>query len=132
MPHLTIEYSANLEAGGDLPGLCQTLHAALMATGLFELGAVRVRALPCPHYAVADLLPENGFAALLLRIGQGRSPEDRQRLGQALMAAAEAHFAAQLAKPHFALSLDILENSAATSWKTNSLHPRLRAAQGRA
>jgi 5-carboxymethyl-2-hydroxymuconate isomerase len=129
MPHLTIEYSANLEITGDLPGLCAAMHVALMATGLFELGAVRVRALPCPHYAVADLLPENGFAALLLRIGAGRAPEDRQRIGQTLMAAAEAHFGAQLARPHFALSLDILENSTASSWKTNAIHPRLRAVQ---
>ena len=132
MPHLTIEYSANLDATGDLPGLCCALHAALMVTGLFELGAVRVRALPCPHFAVADLLPENAFAALVLRIGQGRSPDDIRRIGQGVMAAAETHFAAQLTKPHFALSLDIQENSAATSWKTNSLHPRLRALQGRA
>ncbi len=129
MPHLTIEYSANLEQGGDLPGLCATLHAALMSTGLFELGAVRVRALPCPHHAVADLLPENAFAALMLRIGAGRSAEDQRRTGQALMAAAETHFAAQLARPHFALSLDIVENAPALSWKTNTIHPRLRAAQ---
>ena len=65
MPHLTIEYSANLEAAGDLPGLCLALRRALLDTGLFEEGAVRVRALPCPHYAVADLLAENAFAALV-------------------------------------------------------------------
>ena len=81
MPHLTIEYSANLESRGDLPGLCLTLRGALLATGLFEEGAVRVRAIPCPHYAVADLLPENAFAALLLRIGAGRSAEEKKRLG---------------------------------------------------
>ncbi len=129
MPHLTIEYSANLEATGDLPGLCLTLREALLATGLFEEGAVRVRALPCPHYAVADLLPQNAFAALVLRIGAGRSPEDKSRLGKAVMATAEGHFAARLAEPYFALSLDIVENDPALSWKTNTIHPRLRAAR---
>ncbi|NGM47599.1 5-carboxymethyl-2-hydroxymuconate isomerase [Rhodobacter sp. SGA-6-6] len=127
MPHLTIEYSANLEAAGDLPGLCLALRRALLDTGLFEEGAVRVRALPCPHYAVADLLPQNAFAALVLRIGAGRGPEDKARVGRAVMAAAEAHFAALLAEPHFALSLDIVENDPALSWKTNAIHPRLRA-----
>lgn len=127
MPHLTIEYSANLEAAGDLPGLCLALRRALLDTGLFEEGAVRVRALPCPHYAVADLLAENAFAALVLRIGAGRRAEDKTRLGRAVMAAAEAHFAALLAEPHFALSLDIVENNPALSWKTNAIHPRLRA-----
>jgi 5-carboxymethyl-2-hydroxymuconate isomerase len=127
MPHLTIEYSANLESSGDLPGLCLALRAALLESGLFEEGAIRVRALPCPHYAVADLLPENAFAALVLRIGAGRTPEDRRRAGAAVMAAAEAHFKTLLARPHFALSLDIVENDPALSWKTNSIHPRLRA-----
>ena len=127
MPHLTIEYSANLEAGGDLPGLCLALRRALLETGLFEEGAIRVRALPCPHYAVADLLPQNAFAALVLRIGAGRYAADKARLGRAVMAAAEAHFAALLAGAHFALSLDVAENDPALSWKTNAIHPRLRA-----
>jgi 5-carboxymethyl-2-hydroxymuconate isomerase len=124
---LTIEYSANLDPSGDLPGLCLSLHAALMQTALFEEGAIRIRALPCPHYAIADLLAQNAFAALVLRIGAGRSPEDKRRIGAAVMSAAQAHFKAQLAKPHFALSLDLVENDPALSWKTNAIHPRLRA-----
>ncbi len=56
MPHLTIEYSANLDGTGDIAGLCRSLHAAMLATGLFELGAIRVRALCAEDYAVADLL----------------------------------------------------------------------------
>ncbi|MDQ2067648.1 5-carboxymethyl-2-hydroxymuconate isomerase [Xinfangfangia sp. CPCC 101601] len=127
MPHLTIEYSANLETVGDLPMLCLALRAALLSTTFFEEGAIRIRAIPCPHYAVADLAPENGFASLLLRIGAGRSLDDKKRIGAAVMAAAEQHFATQLARPHFALSLDILENDPQLSWKTNAIHSRLRA-----
>ena len=126
MPHLTIEYSANLDASGDLPGLCQALRTALRSSGVFEEGAVRVRALPCPHYAIADLAAQNAFAALTLRIGAGRSAEDKRRLGAAVMASAKAHFAPQLAEPHFALTLDIVENNPDFSWKANSIHSRLR------
>ena len=126
MPHLTIEYSANLDPTGDLAGLCLRLRMALLQTGLAKEGALRVRALPCPHYAVADLLPENAFAALVLRIGAGRSPDDKRRMGEMVMQAATAHFATLLAAPHFALSLDIVETDAALSWKSNSIHPRLR------
>ena len=127
MPHLTIEYSANLDATGDLPGLCLALHQAMAASGLFEIGGVRVRTLPCPHYAIADLAHENAFAALTLRIGAGRSDDDKRRLGDALMAVAKTHFAAHLAKPHFALTLDLQENHPSLGWKANSIHPRLRA-----
>ena len=44
----------------------------------------------------------------------------------ALMQAAEAHFATLLARPNFALSLEVQEISAPLSWKTNAIHPRLR------
>lgn len=76
MPHLTIEYSANLAQRTDLDALCLALHQAMQDSGLFELGAIRVRTLEAAHYAVADLLPENAFAALygLGRIGRAVLP----------------------------------------------------------
>lgn len=126
MPHLTVEYSANLESQSDISALCQALHKVMMASGLFELGAVRVRARPCPHYAVADLLAENAFADLILRIGTGRSDTEKKAIGAALMKTVEAHFAPQLAHPHIALTLEMQEISQAFSWKTNAIHPRLR------
>ncbi|OYU37877.1 MAG: 5-carboxymethyl-2-hydroxymuconate isomerase [Pseudorhodobacter sp. PARRP1] len=127
MPHLTIEYSANLDATGDIAGLCRSLHAAMLASGLFELGAIRVRALRSTDYAVADLMDENAFADLRLRIGTGRSAEDKARAGTAIFAAAIEHFAVLFEAPHFALTLDISELDPALSWKKNAIHPRLRA-----
>lgn len=126
MPHLTVEHSANLEGQSDLDALCRALHGTMMQSGLFELGALRVRARPCPHYAVADLLPENAFADLILRIGTGRSDAEKKAIGAALMKTAETHFAPLLARPHFALSLEVQEIAQAYSWKTNAIHPRLR------
>lgn len=127
MPHLTLEHSANLGVKTDLSALCRSLHAALLATGLFELGAIRVRALSADHYAVADLLDENAFADLRLRIGAGRSAADKTRAGELIFAAATAHFAPLFDTPHFALTLDISEIDPDLSWKKNAIHPRLRA-----
>ncbi|HCZ00785.1 MAG: 5-carboxymethyl-2-hydroxymuconate isomerase [Rhodobacterales bacterium RIFCSPHIGHO2_02_FULL_62_130] len=124
MPHLTIDYSQNTVSNFD--ALCVLLHGVLLQSGLFELGAIRVRARACPQYAVADRLPENAFADMILRIGKGRSDAEKQAVGAALMQAAEAHFAPLLARPHFALSLEVQEISAPLSWKTNAIHPRLR------
>lgn len=126
MPHLTIECSANLAKMSDLGALCRRLAAALMQTGLYEQGAIRVRVVPCETYLVADGLERNAFAAMTLRIGAGRSDADQHRTGETLMQAATAHFAAQLATPYLALSLDIVENPPARSWKQNSIHSRLR------
>ena len=127
MPHLTIEYSANLDGKSDMAALCRSLHAAMLASGLFELGAIRVRAVRCPDYAVADLLPENAFADLRLRIGAGRALADKTRAGEMIFAAAVSHFAPLFETPHFALTLDISELDPALSWKKNAIHPRLRA-----
>lgn len=126
MPHLAVEYSANLDSQSDMGALCKSLQATMMASGLFELGAVRVRARPCPHYAIADMLPENAFADMILRIGTGRSEDEKKAVGQALMRTAEAHFAPLLARPHFALTLEVQEISPTFSWRTNAIHPRLR------
>lgn len=126
MPHLTIECSANLADGSGMQQLCDLMHRTLLVSGLFELGAVRVRAYPAGSYTVADRLPENAFADLRLRIGQGRSEIERQALGRRLMEAAEGFFADRLAGAHFALSLSIEEIDSRFSWKKNSLHPRLR------
>jgi len=127
VPHLTIEYSANLDGKSDMAALCRSLHAAMLASGLFELGAIRVRAVRCPDYAVADLLPENAFADLRLRIGAGRALADKTRAGEMIFAAAVSHFAPLFETPHFALTLDISELDPALSWKKNAIHPRLRA-----
>lgn len=126
MPHLSIEYSSNLDDRCDMQALCDALHVAMMESGLFEPGAIRVRAFASKTYTIADRLAENAFADLCLRIGEGRSMAERKALGDTLLAVAETHFASELARPHFALSLDIAEIDRRYSWKRNAIHPRLR------
>jgi 5-carboxymethyl-2-hydroxymuconate isomerase len=126
MPHLILEYSANLDAVLDLGSLCKRLNTTLADTTLFEVGAIRVRAVRSDAYAVADDVPQNAFLDANLRIGVGRSSEEKKRAGEALFATLIDFFRAQLATPHFALSLEIREIDAALSWKKNTIHPRLR------
>lgn len=128
MPHLSLEYSANLEAKADLAALCRDLHGAILESGLFELGAVRVRAFAAQHHAVADLDPRNAFLDMSFRIGQGRTRDELKRAGGLIFAAAERRLAPLLADPHFALSLEVREIDAGLSWKRNAIHPRLRVA----
>lgn len=126
MPHMSIEYSANLDGSVDMGEFCAIVQRTMLETGLFELGAVRVRAFRAEAYAVADRLPENGFIDMNLRIGKGRSAEDRKRAGEMIFAAATDHLARLFETPHFALSLEIREIDAELSWKKNAIHPRLR------
>lgn len=123
---MSIEYSANLDAKVDMGELCALVSRAILETGLFEPGAVRVRAFRAEAYAIADRLPENGFIDLNFRIGKGRSAEEKKRTGEAIFAAVTDHLATLFMTPHFALSLEIREIDAELSWKKNAIHPRLR------
>ena len=129
MPHVTLEYSANLETQVNMTALCHLVHNTGLETGLFELGAVRVRALRADHYAIADLIEANSFIDVSIRIGLGRSDDDKKRLGQAISDAMEGFLAPQLAEPYFALSVEVREINSPLSWKTNAIHPRIRKAQ---
>lgn len=130
MPHLTIEYSGNLDTKIDFARLCRTVHRTILGTGLFELGAVRVRTIRSLDYAIADLLPENGFVDMSFRIGCGRTEAEKKATGEAIFKAVSDELSALFATPHFALSLEIREIDPDLSWKKNAIHPRLRASKG--
>lgn len=123
---MTIEYSANLDAKVDIGQLCALVSRTILETGLFELGAVRVRAFRAEVYAIADQLPDNSFIDLNFRIGKGRSAEEKKRAGEAIFAAVADYLATLFETPHFALSMEIREIDSELSWKKNAIHPRLR------
>lgn len=127
MPHMTIEYSANLAGKADMQAAAHSALKAILSSGLFELGAVRVRAYESDAYAIADQHPDNAFVHVSLRIGAGRSDEEKRAAGEVIYQAMLAQFETQLASPYFALSFEICEIDAALSWKTNAMHKRLRS-----
>lgn len=126
MPHFNLEYSANLDGVVDFVALSKVVHETILSSGLFELGALRVRAFRSEAYAIADLLPENAFIDMSFRIGQGRSAEEKKATGEAIFAAVTAHLAQLFETPHFMLSLEIREIDPILSWKKNAIHPRIR------
>ena len=127
MPHMAIEYSANLDTKVDISEVCALVSRIILDSGLFEPGAIRVRAFRAEAYAIADRLPENGFIDMNFRIGKGRSEAEKKSTGEAIFAAVTDYLSSLFATPHFALSLEIREIDAELSWKKNAIHPRLRS-----
>ena len=127
MPHFTIEYSANLDGLVDMGATVEMVRKAAVETGIFPLGGIRVRAVRCEHYAIADGKPDYGFLAMLLRLGEGRDLAARQRAGEHVFKALSAHLDPIFASSKFALSFDMQINDAATSWKRNNIHDALKA-----
>jgi 5-carboxymethyl-2-hydroxymuconate isomerase len=128
VPHFSFEYSANLHGRCDFAALCRVVRDTLLETGLFELGALRVRAFRCEDYAIADLAPENAFIDMSLRLGAGRTDAEKKAVGEKIFAAVRSQLAPLFETPHFALSLEIREIDRDLSWKQNALHARLRSA----
>ena len=132
MSHMTLEYSGNLRAGGRFSELCRKL--ALFMTGLevegkpvFPPGGVRVRAIPCDEYCIADdSIKDGGFVHAILKIGAGRSEAAKQAAVNGLFDIMKAHFESQYAERGLALSLELLEFSESGTLKHNNLHARLK------
>ena len=58
MPHLIVEYSANIENEIALDELLDKLHARALETGVFPLGGLRVRAHRAEKFRIADKSPK--------------------------------------------------------------------------
>jgi 5-carboxymethyl-2-hydroxymuconate isomerase len=126
MPHFTIEYSANLDRRVDMSAVVELVRKAAVDTGIFPVGGIRVRAIKCEHYAIADGNPQHGFLSMLLRLGEGRDLAARKKAGDHIFKALSGHLDPVFAGSKFALSFDMQINDKETSWKRNNIHDALR------
>jgi len=126
MPHIVVEYSANLESDVAPQRLVDALHAAALATGVFPLGGLRTRAARRDVYRIADGDPGHAFVAVVARIGKGRPLAAREAVAEALMQALEAETARAFASRGLGLTVEVQEIEG-PSLKTNNLHDRLKA-----
>ncbi|OFA02347.1 5-carboxymethyl-2-hydroxymuconate isomerase [Duganella sp. HH101] len=113
MPHLKIEYTANLDTHADIGELCKTLSHTLVTlkddqgAPVFPLLGTRVLAYPAAYYAVADGEQGRAFVYMNMRITPGRSDALVKAVGDAVLAAAQAHLAQALDKLPLRLTLQI-------------------------
>jgi 5-carboxymethyl-2-hydroxymuconate isomerase len=126
MPHFTIEYSANLDARVDMGKVVELVRKAAVETGIFPLGGIRVRAVKCEHYAIADGQKNFGFLDMVLRLGEGRDLATRKQAGEHVFKALSVYLDPVFANSKFALSFDMQINDKETSWKRNNIHEALK------
>jgi 5-carboxymethyl-2-hydroxymuconate isomerase len=126
MPHFTIEYSANLDARVDMGVVVEMVRRAAVETGIFPLGGIRVRAVRCEYFAIADGNKSFGFLDMVLRLGEGRDLATRKKAGEQIFKALSAYLDPVFASSKFALSFDMQINHKATSWKRNNIHDALK------
>jgi len=126
MPHLNIEYSANLEDLLDMQALVDRIHETALETGIFPLGGVRTRAEGRKFYRIANGDPRAGYIHMIVRIGSGRDLETRRSAGERIFGAL-CDFTDELYRSRpLALSFELHEIPPDLAWRKNNLHELLK------
>jgi 5-carboxymethyl-2-hydroxymuconate isomerase len=127
MAHFIVEYTQNIAADANIPGLLRKANEVLIAQdGTFPIGGIRSRATELRDWCMADGRDDYAFVHGTLKMGAGRATEVRKRAGDALFEMMKAHFAELYARRYLALSMEIYEFDEAGTWKHNNVHAKFR------
>lgn len=107
MPHLTLEYTNNLDF--DVQLLLARMHSELVSTGAISLKGLKSRAIRHSEYRIADGNPDYAFVHVNLLIREGRPAKVQKDAAQRVMALLKETFGDRFENGHFSLSVDIKE-----------------------
>ncbi|GIO20427.1 5-carboxymethyl-2-hydroxymuconate isomerase [Oceanobacillus oncorhynchi subsp. incaldanensis] len=126
MPHLIIEYTTNLKKETDIPALLKKVNDSLLShSDIIPIGGLRTRAIELVDYCVADGTEDDAFVHATLKLGSGRTEEDKKALCDDLFLTIKDHFADIYKKRYLALSLELHELTNPT-YKHNNIHSRYK------
>lgn len=109
MPHLVLEYSANIAPPPDGPAVLRRLHEALAASGEFDLAKVKSRAVRRDVFRVADGAPDRSFAHLTAAVLDGREAAALAAVAESLLAVLRDAFAPARAAGRCDVTLEVRE-----------------------
>jgi 5-carboxymethyl-2-hydroxymuconate isomerase len=107
MPHLTLEYSDNIEV--DVLPLLARLHEEVVATGAINLKGIKSRAMKHTQYRIADGDPDYAFVHVGLLIRAGRPIEVQKEATQRVMKVLKETFGHLFEKRKLSLTVDLKE-----------------------
>jgi 5-carboxymethyl-2-hydroxymuconate isomerase len=107
MPHLTLEYTDNLNF--EVQPLLNRLHSELVATGAINLKGIKSRAVRHSQYRIADGDPNYAFVHVSLLIREGRPLEIQKDAAQRVMAVLKDTFGYLFTDSYLSMSVDIKE-----------------------
>lgn len=125
VPHLTIDYSPNLEEAVDIAALCDVIRRAAIGTGVFPMPGVRVRAHRAAHVSIADGDAQHGFIDISVRLRAGRPKDAKERATQMIFDAAYDFLAPVMRRRSIALSLEMRDIDPDLSPKAGTIRDHL-------
>lgn len=128
MPHIWVEYSANIEREIDIPRLLKAVQNALIDDGtIFPFAGARTRGIRIDNYHIVDGHPDNAFVYILMRVAPGRKPEDRKEAGDRVLAAARECLADVMTRRPFGLTVQMQESDNTVNLKTSNFREILQS-----
>ena len=107
MPHLTLEYTDNIEV--DVQPLLARLHEEVVTTGAINLKGIKSRAIQHTQYRIADGDPDYAFVHVGLLIREGRPIEIQKEATQRVMTVLKETFGHLFEKRKLSLTVDLKE-----------------------
>lgn len=107
MPHLTLEYTDNLDF--EVQSLLARLHEEVAATGAINLKGIKSRAVRHTQYRIADGDPQYAYVHVGLLIREGRPVEIQKEASRRVMAVLKDVFGQRFETGHLSLSVDLKE-----------------------
>ena len=106
MPHLTLEYTANLEEKAPSPELLVGIHRILKSVGKIKIENCKSRWRMVEEWVTGDGEGESAFVHLDIRFLEGRTPEVKHSIGEGTVELLHDHFHHAVERFH-ALELQI-------------------------
>lgn len=128
MPHVIVDYSANVEDWVDMPAFCKALRLAAIETGALPLAGVRVRAIKATHVSIADGDPQHGYVDISVRLRGGRDFDTRRAATTHIFETARSFLQPVLATRSLALSFEMRNIDPDLSPKTGTIRDHLKKA----
>jgi len=125
MPHIHIEYSANLEEHVDMSALCNAVRTTAIAIDAFPMPGVRVRATRVDHYSIADGQAKHGFVDISVRLREGRSHDVKKNAVNDIFESARTFLAPAMKNHSIALSSELRDINAELSPKYGTIREHL-------
>ncbi len=125
MPHVIVDYSANMESRIDMAAFCDVLRITAIETGVLVLPGVRVRAVRADFASIADGNPDHGYVDISVRLREGRDLEVRKAATALIFEAAKEFLAPAMEKNSIALSFEMRNIDAELSPKCGTIRDHL-------
>ena len=111
MPHLTLEYSANLSEKNNFKKLFTEFNEILATNLPTDIKGCKCRAYAVSDFVVGDGATDNAFVHIELRVLRGRESDKVREAGMKIMETARTYFTESFKKLSLQLTLEIIELS---------------------